>query len=85
VPLSLGVATLAAVVTAVALGVNAQARAVDANQALFESDFVRLGEQARGLATGATISWLLSGLFAVGTGVSWWVTSEPSQGAGGSR
>ena len=76
-PLSLGVLTLASFVTGLALGLSAQSTAKEANAARFESDFFRLGDSARGLAVGSTIAWIISGLSAIGTGVSWWVTSEP--------
>jgi hypothetical protein len=77
-PLSLGAITVATFVTALALGVSAQSRATEANAAQFESDFFRLGDSARGLAVGSTITWIISALAAIGTGVSWWATSEPS-------
>lgn len=76
-PLSLGVVTLASFVTAIALGSRAQALALEANAAHFESDFYRLGDSARGFAVGSTISWIISGLAAIGTGVTWWVTELP--------
>ena len=76
-PLSLGVLTLASFVTGLALGLGAQSTAKEANAARFESEFLRLGGSARGLAIGSTIAWIISGLAAIGTGVTWWVTSEP--------
>ena len=76
-PLSLGVISLASFITGLALGLQAQSVAAQANAAQFESDFYRLGDSARGLAVGSTIAWIISGLAAIGTGVGWWVTSEP--------
>lgn len=76
-PLSLGAVTLAGAITGLALGLRAQALATEANAARFESDFFRLGDSARGFAAAATVSWILSGLAALGNGVGWWVTNEP--------
>ena len=73
-PLSLGVVTVASFVTGLVLGLNAQAKAAEANAAHFESDFYLLGDSARGLAAGSTISWIISALAAIGTGVGWWLT-----------
>jgi hypothetical protein len=76
-PLSLGVVTVASLVTALALGLNARSVATEANAAHFESDFYRLGDSARALAVGSTIAWIVTALAAAGTGVGWWVTNEP--------
>lgn len=78
VPLTLGGLTVATAITALVLGVRAQALAAEANAARFEADFFRLGLDARGLATASTLTWLTSGLCAIGTGVAWWVTNEPA-------
>lgn len=77
-PLSLGVVTVASFVTGLVLGLNAQSKAAAANAAHFESDFYLLGESARGMAVGSTISWVISALAAIGTGVGWWLTSDPA-------
>lgn len=76
-PLSLGVVSLASFITAIALGARAQALAIEANAAHFESDFYRLGDSAKGLAVGSTVMWIISGLAAIGTGVTWWLTDQP--------
>ena len=76
-PLSLGVVSLASFITAIALGARAQALAVEANAAHFESDFYRLGDSATGFAVGSTIAWIVSGLAAIGTGFTWWLTDLP--------
>lgn len=77
-PLTLGVVTVASFITGLALGLSAQSVAKEANAAQYESDFFRLADQATGLAVGSTIAWIISGLAAIGTGVGWWVTSEPA-------
>lgn len=77
-PLSLGVVSLASFVTGLALGLRANAATAEANAAHFESDFYRLGDSARGLASGSTIAWVISGLAAIGTAVGWWFTSDPA-------
>lgn len=77
-PLSLGVVSIASFVTGLALGLRAQSLALEANAARFESDFYRLGDSAQAHAVGSTIAWVISALSAVGTAVTWWVTSEPS-------
>lgn len=76
-PLTLGVVSVASFITGLALGLRAQSLAAEANAAQYETDFYRLGDSARGLAVGSTIAWIISGLAAIGTGVTWWVTSEP--------
>ncbi|MDP1823792.1 MAG: hypothetical protein Q8L48_11130 [Archangium sp.] len=76
-PLSLGVVSIASFVTGLALGLRAQSLATEANTARFESDFYRLGDSAQAHAVGSTIAWVISALSAVGTAVTWWVTSEP--------
>ncbi|MFZ5441516.1 MAG: hypothetical protein ACOZQL_16030 [Myxococcota bacterium] len=76
-PLSLAAVTLATAIAGLAFGVHARALAADANAARFEADFFRLGEVATGFAVASTVSWLVSGLAAVSTGVGWWVTNEP--------
>lgn len=81
VPLTLGVVTLASLATGLALGLRAQSVAAEANATRFEADFFRLGDSARGLALGATLAWVISGLAAIGTGVGWWVTGEPAVSA----
>jgi hypothetical protein len=81
VPLTLGVMTLGAALTGLALGLAAQSRATEANAARFESDFHLLADQAKGLAAGATVSFIVTALLGLGTGIGWWVTSEPSQTA----
>lgn len=77
-PLTLGGVTVATAITALALGLRAQALAAEANAAPFEADFFRLGQDARGLATASTVTWLTSGLCAIGTVIAWWVTNEPT-------
>lgn len=77
VPLSLGVVSVASAVTGLVLGLRAQAVATEANAARFESDFYRLGADATGLATGATLAWVLAGASAIGAVVTWWVMGEP--------
>lgn len=77
VPLSLGVVAVGTAIAGLVLGVRAQAVATEANAARFEADFYRLGTDATGLATAATISWILAGLSAAGAGITWWVMGEP--------
>lgn len=77
-PLSLGVLTIASALTGIALGVRAQELATQANATRFESDFAALGEQAKGFATGATISWILAAASAIGTAITWWVSGAPT-------
>lgn len=74
-PLTLGVVTVAGALTSIILGINAQARAQEANQARFESDFHRLGDAAKGLATGTNVAWVMTALSAIGTAVTWWLSS----------
>ncbi len=76
-PLSLGAVTLASAITGIALGLRAQELATQANATRFEADFFALGAQARGFATGATISWIVAAASAIGTVITWWVTGEP--------
>lgn len=75
-PLSLGLVTVGAVIAGIALGARAQTVAAEANAARFETDFFRLGDDARGLAIASTISWVISALAATATGVTWWLTNE---------
>lgn len=77
-PLALGVVSVGAAIAAIALGVRANELAQQANQARWESDFYLLGDQAKGFATGATLSWVLAALSTAGTVVTWWVTGTPT-------
>lgn len=77
VPLTLGLVTVAAAITGLAVGLRAQSLSAEANAAHFESEFYRLGDQARGLATASSVAWGLAGAAAIGTFIGWWVTNEP--------
>lgn len=79
VSLILGGVTVASVVTGIVLALQAQAVAKQANAAHFESDFFRLGADAQGLATGATISWVLAALCATSTIVAWVIAGDEEQ------
>ncbi len=78
-PLTLGAVSLAAAITGLVLGLQAQRLATDANAAYFEADFHRLADDARGRAVASTVMWVLSALAAGGTGVAWWATTPPEQ------
>ena len=75
--IALGVGAVGAGVAALLLGLRAQEVARQANAAQFESDFHRFADDARGLATGSTITWVLAGASAIGTFIVWWVIGEP--------
>lgn len=79
VSLILGGVTVASVVTGIVLALQAQAVAKQANAAQYESDFFRLGADARGLAVGATISWVLTALCATSTVVAWVIAGDQEQ------
>jgi hypothetical protein len=79
-PLTLGLVTIGAAIAGIALGARAQNVAAQANASRFESDFFRLGDDARGLAIASTLSWVISALAATATGLTWWLTSDPRQG-----
>ncbi|MGV3625057.1 MAG: hypothetical protein ACO1OB_29830 [Archangium sp.] len=57
----------------------AQDLAKQANAAHFESDFYRLGTDARGLATGATVSWVVAAIATSATVVTWLISSDEEQ------
>lgn len=77
--LVLGGVTLASLITGIVLAVTAQNLAAQANAAHFESDFHRLGADARGFATGATISWVAAAVGTTATVVSWIVAGDGEQ------
>ncbi|MFO0594045.1 MAG: tetratricopeptide repeat protein [Myxococcaceae bacterium] len=76
-PLSLGVVGLASAISGLVLGLRASSLADQARTAHFESDYLALAGSARGYATAANVCWLLAGLSAIGTAITWWVTGEP--------
>lgn len=76
VPLSLGAISIGAAITGAILGARATTLATEANAARFESDFYRLGADATGSATGATIAWILAGTSAIGAVLTWWLMGE---------
>lgn len=80
VPLALGGAAVAAAVAAIAVGAAASGLASQANAASFESDFYRLGEQARGTATASNVLWGTSAALAAGAAFSWFLLpNEPAK------
>lgn len=70
-----GVAVVS-LVTGILLAAIAQGVARQANAAHFESDFYRLGADARGLATGATISWVVAAVATSATVVTWLISGD---------
>lgn len=75
-PLTLSGVTLASIITGVVLALQAQAVAVQANRAHFESDFYKLGTDAQGLATGATISWVIAAIGATASAVTFVIAAD---------
>ncbi|PZR11967.1 MAG: hypothetical protein DI536_16720 [Archangium gephyra] len=73
--ISAGVAVVS-LVTGILLATLAQDVARQANAAHFETDFYRLGADARGLATGATISWVVAAVATSATVVTWLIASD---------
>lgn len=73
-----GVSVLS-LVTGIVLATTAQNVAAQANAAHFESDFYRLGADARGFATGATISWVVAAIAASAAVVTWLIASDEEQ------
>ena len=70
-----GVAVVS-LVTGILLASIAQDVARRANASHFESDFYRLGADARGLATGATISWVVAAVATSATVVTWLIAGD---------
>lgn len=81
VPLTFTAVTLVGAVVAISLGISAAATAAQANEARFESDFMRLGAQARSASVATNVTWVLTGLSASGAAVSWWLTTPPPASA----
>jgi hypothetical protein len=57
---ALGVIAVAAVGTAIALGLHATSLAAEANRATYDSDFRALGDAAKGNAVGANVAWVVA-------------------------
>jgi len=68
-PIALGAVATAAVLAGIGLGLQAKALEAQANQAMFESDFKRLGGAAQGNAVAANVAFGIAATAAVSAGV----------------
>lgn len=59
--IALGVLAVAAIGTAIGLGLHANSLAAEANHAQYDTDFRALGEAARNSAIGANVAWVIAG------------------------
>jgi hypothetical protein len=78
VPIALGIAGGVALAAGVVLGILAQGKANEADKAVFESDGIRLGNEANALSTGANVSYIAGGALVVSGVVAWFVTGAPA-------
>jgi len=70
-PLALSAAAVVALAVGIGLGVSAKSLEAQANAAAYESDFVRLGNQASANAFGANVAYGVAAACAIAAGVLW--------------
>jgi hypothetical protein len=79
VPITLAVATGVALAAGLVLGVLAQGRATTANTSKFESDAIKYGDEAKGLATGANVSYVTGGVLGIGALIAFFATNPTEE------